>query len=87
MSDPRKDGDLGISASPGLVAVTFDTPFATPVRGLYLDETGDVNVTCLDGSSRTLVGLAAGVIHAGLVITQINSAGTTPAASAIAGIR
>ena len=85
--NPATDPELGIGSSPGLVAVTFDTPFATPVRGLYLDETGDIAVTCLDGSTRTLVGMAAGVFHKGLMITQVNTTGTSIAASAICGIR
>lgn len=60
--------------------VTLDTPYSTNgapefARWLYLGVSGDVNYTKWDGTTQTLVGLAAGVWHP-IYSIQVNSAGT-----------
>lgn len=62
--------------------VVLDTRFAidlgTPEYGrwLYVGVTGDVNYTKWDGTTQTLVGLAAGVWHP-IQAIQVNTVGTT----------
>lgn len=60
-------------------SITLDTPYGTSpefARWLYVGVTGDVNITKWDGTTQTLVGLAAGVWHP-IYSLQINTSGTT----------
>ena len=68
----------GEHGATGLVAITkSDTAVIQPTtRGIYVGVSADLAVTMLDGTSETLVNLAAGVIHA-LQVTQVLSTGTT----------
>lgn len=62
--------------------VVLDTRFGITTgipefgRWLYVGVTGDVNYTKWDGTTQTLVGLAAGVWHP-IYAIQVNTAGTT----------
>ena len=61
--------------------VVLDTPYgATGIpeyaRWLYVGVTGNVSYVKWDGTSQTLVGLAAGIWHP-IYSTRINTAGTT----------
>ena len=47
-----------------------------PTRGLYVGVSGDVKVDMLDGSTVTLVGLSAGIIHP-IQVVRVYSTGTT----------
>jgi len=55
---------------------TLDTQYGEKMRGIYVAVTGDVSFIALDGSTVTLIGLVAGVIHP-IWSLQINSALTT----------
>lgn len=61
--------------------VVLDTPYGvtgTPefARWLYVGTTGNVSLVKWDGTSQTLVGLAAGIWHP-IYSKMINTAGTT----------
>jgi hypothetical protein len=56
--------------------VTLDTAYGEFATWLYVGTTGDVNITCWDGTDVTLVGLAAGVWHP-IYSLRVNTAGTT----------
>lgn len=57
---PRSSAPTGLL----LAATASGTAFINgPCRGIYLGVSGDVTITCMNDSSVTLVGLAAGVIH------------------------
>jgi hypothetical protein len=56
--------------------VTLDTPYGEFATWLYVGVTGNVSLTEWDGTTITLVGLAAGVWHP-IYSLQINSALTT----------
>ena len=56
--------------------VTVDVPYGEFATWLYVGVTGDVSLVEWDGTSITLVGLAAGVWHP-IYSIMINSAGTT----------
>lgn len=62
-------------------SVVLDTPYGTNgnaeyARWLYVGVTGNVTYVKWDGTTQTLVGLAAGVWHP-IYSIQINSSGTT----------
>lgn len=61
--------------------VVLDTAYGTAgvpeyARWLYVGVTGDVSYVKWDGTSQTLVGLAAGVWHP-IYSTSVNTAGTS----------
>ncbi len=61
--------------------VTLDTYYGSTgipefARWLYVGTTGNISYVKWDGTSQTLVGLAAGVWHP-ILSKQINSSGTT----------
>lgn len=56
--------------------VTLDTPYNEFARWLYVGVSGNVSYVKWDGTSQTLVGLAAGIWHP-IYSIQVNSAGTT----------
>lgn len=63
--------------------VVLDTPYGSTgvpefARWLYVGTTGNVSYVKWDGTSQTLVGLAAGVWHP-IYSKMINTAGTTAA--------
>lgn len=69
-------------------SVTLDTAYGTNgaiefMRWLYCGVSGDISYVKWDGSSQTLVGLAAGVWHP-IYSVMINTTGTT-AASMVVG--
>jgi hypothetical protein len=62
-------------------SVVLDTPYGTTgtpefARWLYVGVTGNVSFVKWDGTSQTLVGLAAGLWHP-ICSKMINTAGTT----------
>lgn len=61
------------------VAVTLDTNYAPPRRGIYVGTSGDVSITMADGSGGTLPNLAAGVWHPIMGILRVNTSGTDAA--------
>jgi len=76
--DPNlKTGPSRIMSGPvRMRAVTLDTAYGEFATWLYVGGAGNVNLTEWDGTTITLVGLAAGVWHP-IYSLQINSAGTT----------
>lgn len=79
---PKLDSNL-FTGSARLVAgvarmgdVTTNTPYGEFARWLYVGTTGDVSIVKWDGTSQTLVGLAAGVWHP-IYSIMINTTGTT----------
>ena len=76
--DPNlKTGPSRIMSGPvRMRTVTLDTPYGEFATWLYVGVSGNVNLTEWDGTTITLVGLAAGVWHP-IYSLQINSAGTT----------
>lgn len=56
--------------------VSLDARYGEFARWLYLGVTGNVSYVKWDGTSQTLVGLAAGVWHP-IFSIQVNSSGTT----------
>lgn len=58
--------------------ITFDTHYGEFARWLYVGVTGNISYVKWDGTSQTLVGLAAGVWHP-IYSISINTAGTTAA--------
>jgi hypothetical protein len=61
--------------------VTLDTPFGAAGvpefgRWLYVGVSGNVSYVKWDGTSQTLIGLAAGIWHP-IYATQVNTSGTT----------
>ena len=56
--------------------VTPNTPYGEFAKWLYVGATGNVNITQWDGTTITLVGLAAGVFHP-IYSLVVNSSGTT----------
>lgn len=56
--------------------ITFDTHYGEFARWLYVGVTGNISYVKWDGTSQTLVGLAAGVWHP-IYSISINTAGTT----------
>ena len=75
------------SSAYGIVAITASDSADIPggvVRGFMVGVAGDVAVVMADGSTGTLVGLAAGVQHA-FQVTRILATGTT--ATGIIGLR
>ena len=72
-----KTGPSRIMSGPCRIkAVTPDTPYGEFATWLYLGAAGDVNITCWDGTTITIVGLVAGVWHP-IYSVNVNSAGTT----------
>jgi hypothetical protein len=57
-------------------SVTLDTPYGEFATWLYVGVQGDVNITEWDGTTITMVGLAAGVWHP-IYSLMVNSSGTT----------
>lgn len=55
---------------------TLDVQYGEKMRGIYVGAAGNVSFVDLNGSTQTLVGLVAGVIHP-IWSLQINSSGTT----------
>lgn len=76
--DPNlKTGPSRIMSGPvRMRSVTLDTWYGEFATWLYVGVTGDVNITEWDGTTITLVGLAAGVWHPVYSI-QVNTAGTS----------
>lgn len=58
------------------LAPTNDVPYGEFMTWLYVGVTGDVAYTKWDGTTETLIGLAAGVWHP-IYSVMINSSGTT----------
>lgn len=56
--------------------VTLDTHYGEFARWLYVGTTGNINYTKWDGTTQTLVGVAAGIWHP-IYSVQVNTAGTT----------
>jgi hypothetical protein len=56
--------------------ITPGTPYQEFARWLYVGVTGNVSYVKWDGTSQTLVGLAAGIWHP-IFSISVNSAGTT----------
>lgn len=57
-------------------AVTPGTPYGEFATWLYVGVTGDVNITCWDGTTITMKSMAAGIWHR-VGSTSVNLAGTT----------
>ena len=57
-------------------AVTPGTPYGEYATWLYVGAAGDVEIICWDGTTITMVGLAAGVWHP-VYSLQVNTSGTT----------
>jgi len=76
--DPNlKTGPSRIMSGPvRMRSVTLDTAYGEFATWLYVGKTGDVNITEWDGTTITMVGLAAGVWHP-IYSVQVNSAGTS----------
>lgn len=76
--DPNlKTGPSRIMSGPVRIrSVTNDVAFGEAATWLYVGTTGDVNITCWDGTTVTMSGLAAGVWHP-IYSLRVNSAGTT----------
>jgi len=55
---------------------TLDVPYGEKMRWIYIGVTGNLSYVKWDGTTETLVGLAAGVFHP-VYSLMINSAGTT----------
>jgi len=62
---------------------SLDVQYGEKMRWLYVGVTGNVSFISWDGSTVTLVGLAAGIFHP-IYSLQINSSGTT-ASSIVVG--
>jgi hypothetical protein len=62
---------------------TLGVPYGEKMRWIYVGVTGNLSYVKLDGTSETLVGLAAGVFHP-IYSLMINSSGTT-ASSIVVG--
>jgi len=56
--------------------VTVDTPYGEFARWLYVGVSGDISYVKWDGTSQTLVGVAAGIWHP-IYSISVNSASTT----------
>jgi hypothetical protein len=54
----------------------LDTPYGEKMRWIYVGVTGNLSYVKWDGTTETLVGLAAGVFHP-VYSLMINSSGTT----------
>jgi hypothetical protein len=57
-------------------SVTIGTPYGEFATWLYVGSSGNVNITCWDGTTVTLTGLVAGVWHP-IASLGVNSSGTT----------
>ena len=75
--DPNlKTGPSRIMSGPvRMRSAVLDTPYGEFATWLYVGVTGNVNLTQWDGTTITLVGLAAGVWHP-IYSLMINTAGT-----------
>jgi hypothetical protein len=72
-----KTGPSRIMSGPvRMRSVVLDTPYGEFATWLYVGVTGNVNITEWDGTTLTIVGLAAGVWHP-IYSVQVNTAGTT----------
>ncbi len=67
---------LGSATGGGSVTPSDSTELTYTTRGLYVGVAGNVAVVMADGTSVTLTGLAAGVVHP-LRVKQVRSTGTT----------
>lgn len=76
--DPNlKTGPSRIMSGPVRIrTATPDAAYGEFATWLYVGVTGNVNITEWDGTTVTLVGLAAGVWHP-IYSVKVNSAGTT----------
>lgn len=76
--DPQlKTGPSRIMSGPVRIRpVTLDTAYGEFATWLYIGVTGNVEITQWDGTTVTMVGLAAGVWHP-VYSLMVNSAGTT----------
>lgn len=76
--DPNiKTGPTRIMSGPvRMRTVTLDTAYGEFATWLYVGVSGNVSLIEWDGTSITLIGLAAGVWHP-IYSVQVNSAGTT----------
>jgi hypothetical protein len=76
--DPNlKTGPSRIMSGPVRIRpVTLDTAYGEFATWLYVGVTGNVEITEWDGTTVTMVGLAAGVWHP-VYSLMVNSAGTT----------
>lgn len=76
--DPNlKTGPSRIMSGPvRMAAVTPGTAYGEFATWLYVGVTGDVAITCWDGTTVTMKGLAAGVWHP-VYSLMVNTSGTT----------
>jgi hypothetical protein len=76
--DPNlKTGPTRMMSGPcRMGVVTNGTPYGEFATWLYVGTAGNVAITCWDGTTVTMTGLAAGVWHP-IYSIQVNTTGTT----------
>lgn len=74
-------GDPGIGARP----IVYDTPLNPPSRGIYVGQTGNVDITFANGTRETIPAVVPGSVLP-FSVRQVNSAGTTVPAAQLKAI-